>query len=108
MRQRKVNEEIVMPHHRETPDWIETTASAQKCLLPLHRVPTWATPKASSTGLIKLGRVKAKALNWKWWSWGLPHLLLWVGTPRQGQGAKQSFEENKAGWSRGGQPQLRH
>jgi hypothetical protein len=62
-------------------------------LLSASKVPFWnCAPKARLRAPLDLGVVKQKILTadaFKWWIRGVQQLMVWVGTSRQGAGAKR-------------------
>ena len=97
-----------------TPDWLLPTNEAHRscgaqapkgnssALVRTRRhardIPTWtADPDSFNESLPPLGDVKQKVALLDWWRPGIHQLLLYVGTAREGQGARERHQEKRHG-----------
>ena len=93
-----VCEEIAVPETKHAPGiehWGSEASRFPTITLPLETVPTWIASRscgvdaADRCDRVNLGRCKQKGIDPEWWEDGVHQLLMWIGTARQGQGAKR-------------------
>ena len=84
------------------PGWLQkdggsTTSVLVRCTCALVDMPRWEQDEATANKDLRfLGDVTQKMTLTKCWKPRTHQLLLCVGTPRHGQGAKQRVKENNA------------
>ena len=84
----------------EVPQWLwgahlQISALA-RTIFPAKELPTWkARYNNIRLDLADLGQVKQKPAKLRWWKPGIHQLLLYVGTARQGRGARTREERGQ-------------